>query len=76
MQISIAGTATGLVNFSPFLGGAIFQIILGTVLDSQGVSASGGFALQGFRYSLLVLFLCGLVALISNLFLKETMKRL
>jgi sugar phosphate permease len=72
--VSIAGTATGLVNFFPFLGGAVFQVILGAVLDSQGISPSGGFALQGFRYSLLVLFCCGLVAQISSFFLKETMK--
>jgi sugar phosphate permease len=72
--VSIAGTATGLVNFFPFLGGAVFQIILGTVLDSQGHTPSGDFALQGFRYSLLVLFCCGCVALICSLFLKETMK--
>jgi sugar phosphate permease len=72
--VSIAGTATGLVNFFPFLGGAVFQVILGAVLDSQGLTASGGFVLQGFRYSLLVLFFCGLVALISSFFLKETMK--
>ena len=72
--VSIAGTATGLVNFFPFLGGALFQVILGTVLDSQGFTASGGFSPQGFRYSFLVLFFCGLAALISSLFLKETMK--
>jgi sugar phosphate permease len=72
--VSIAGTATGLVNFFPFLGGAVFQVILGAVLDSQGLTPSGGFALQGFRYSLLVLFCCGCVALICSFFLKETMK--
>ena len=72
--VSIAGTATGLVNFFPFLGGAVFQVILGAVLDSQGHTPSGGFALQGFKYSLLVLFCCGWVALISSFFLKETMK--
>ncbi len=72
--VSIAGTATGLVNFFPFLGGAIFQVILGAVVDSQGFTTSGGFSLQGFRYSFLVLFLCGLVACISSFLLKETMK--
>jgi sugar phosphate permease len=72
--VSIAGTATGLVNFFPFLGGAVFQVILGTVLDSQGHTPSGDFALQGFRYSLLVLFCCGCAALICSFFLKETMK--
>jgi sugar phosphate permease len=72
--VSIAGTATGLVNFFPFLGGAVFQIILGAVLDSQGHTPSGGFELQGFRYSLLVLFCCGWAALICSFLLKETMK--
>lgn len=71
--VSIAGTATGLVNFFPFAGGAVFQVILGAVLDSQGLTASGGFALQGFRYALLVLFFCGWAALVSSFFLKETM---
>ena len=72
--VSIAGTATGLVNFFPFLGGAVFQVILGTVLDSQGLSAAGGFALSGFRYCFLLLFVCGLVALVSSFFLKETLQ--
>jgi sugar phosphate permease len=71
--VPIAGTATGLVNFFPFLGGAFFQIILGVVLDSQGLTASGTFVPQGFKYAFLVLFLCGLMALISSFFLKETM---
>ena len=71
--VAIAGTATGLVNFFPFLGGAVFQVILGTVLDSQGLTASGGFTLAGFRSCFLVLFWCGMVALISSFFLNETM---
>ena len=72
--VSIAGTATGLINIFPFLGGAIFQIILGAVLDSQGITPSGGFSLQGFRYSFLVLFLCGWVACIFSFLIQETMK--
>ena len=73
--VSIAGTATGLVNFFPFAGGAVFQVVLGIVLDSQGVGAGGEFLLEGFKYGLLVLFLCGLIALVSSFFLKETMAR-
>jgi sugar phosphate permease len=72
--VSIAGTATGLINIFPFLGGAVFQIILGAVLDSQGITPSGGFSLQGFRYSFLLLFLCGLIACISSFLIQETMK--
>jgi sugar phosphate permease len=72
--LSIAGTASGLVNFFPFFGGAVFQVVLGVVLDSQGLAASGGFTLQGFKYGFLVLFICGLAALISSIFVEETLK--
>jgi sugar phosphate permease len=72
--LPIAGTASGLINFFPFFGGAVFQVVVGAVLDSQGHTASGGFTLQGFRYALLVLFICGLAALLSSLFIEETMK--
>ena len=72
--VSIAGTATGLVNFFPFFGGAVFQVILGTVLDSQGLTSSGGFAVAGFKLSFLVLFACSVLAFVSSSFLKETMK--
>jgi sugar phosphate permease len=70
----MAGTATGLINIFPFLGGAIFQVVLGAVLDSQGITPSGGFTLQGFRYAFLVLFLCGLIACISSFLIQETLK--
>ena len=72
--VAIAGTATGLINIFPFLGGAIFQIVLGAVLDSQGITPSGGFTLQGFRYGFLVLFLCAMVACISSFLIQETLK--
>jgi sugar phosphate permease len=72
--VSIAGTATGLINIFPFLGGAIFQIVLGAVLDSQGVTPSGAFTLQGFRYAFLVLFVCGSVACVASFLIQETMK--
>jgi MFS family permease len=72
--VSIAGIATGLVNFFPFLGGAVFQVISGALLDSQGLTAAGGFSIQGFKYSFLMLFLCGLTACIASFLLKETMQ--
>jgi sugar phosphate permease len=71
--VSIAGTATGLVNFFPFAGGAVFQVVLGVVLDRQGLTAEGGFVLKGFQHGLMVLFFCGAAALISCLFIKETL---
>jgi sugar phosphate permease len=71
--VSIAGTATGLVNFFPFAGGAVFQVVLGVVLERQGLNVQGEWLLAGFQQGLLVLFLCAAVALVSSLFLKETL---
>jgi sugar phosphate permease len=72
--LPIAGTASGLVNFFPFFGGAVFQVVLGAVLDRAGLTEAGGFTPAGFTRALLVLFACGLAALASSLFVRETMK--
>ena len=40
----------------------------------SGARLTIGFTLQGFRFALLVLFICGLAALVSSLFIEETMK--
>ena len=40
----------------------------------SGAGLTIGFTLQGFRFTLLVLFICGLAALVSSLFIEETMK--
>ena len=71
--IRIAGTATGLVNLFPFLGGAIFQPILGYALESHG-RVQGMFTLAGYRRAFLLLFFCGGAAFLASLCLKETMK--
>jgi sugar phosphate permease len=68
----MAGTATGLVNLFPFAGGAIFQPLLGYVLERHG-RIGDAFTLAGYKQAFFVLFLCGIIALASSLFLKETM---
>lgn len=72
--VSIAGTSTGLVNLFPFAGGAIFQPLLGYILERQG-KVAGAFTLAGYRDAFGVLFVCGLIAFVSCLFLKETLAR-
>jgi sugar phosphate permease len=72
--VQIAGTATGLVNFFPFVGGAVFQPLLGYLLESQG-KVQDAYTLQGYRHAFFALFLCALAALASSLLLKETMAR-
>jgi len=69
--VQMAGTATGLVNFFPFAGGAVFQPVLGYVLEQQG-KVNNAFTVEGYQQAFLVLFLCSVIALIASFFIKET----
>ena len=71
--VRMAGTATGLVNFFPFAGGAVFQPVLGYVLEQQG-KVGDAFTLGGYQQAFLVLFLCSVIALFASLFIKETLE--
>lgn len=70
--LSIAGTATGLVNFFPFMGGAVFQPVLGYLLELQGKTGNA-YTLAGYRHAFLALLCCAVVGLASAFFVKETM---
>jgi MFS family permease len=72
--LQIAGTATGLINLFPFAGGAIFQPVLGHILETHG-RILGAFTVEGYRMAFFVLTICGLLAFISALFVKETFSR-
>jgi len=71
--VRMAGTATGLVNLFPFAGGAVLQPLLGYVLEKH-TQTQGTFTLAGYQQAFLILFFCGIIALLASLFLKETMK--
>ena len=71
--VQMAGTATGLINLFPFAGGAVFQPVLGAILEHYG-RIGDRFTLQGYQSAFLVLFLCALIALVASFFLRETMK--
>ncbi len=72
--VQIAGTSTGLVNIFPFAGGAIFQPLLGYLLES-GDHADGTFTLVGYEKAFLVLFACGIIAFAASLCLQETLTK-
>jgi sugar phosphate permease len=67
-----AGTATGLVNFFPFAGGAVFQPVLGWILENNG-RVAGGFSVEGYHEAFLTLFICAAISLLASLFIRETM---
>jgi MFS family permease len=70
--IEITGTATGLVNVFPFAGGAVFQPVLGLILERYG-KGDGAFTAAGYQAGFRVLFLAALVAVAAALLSKETM---
>jgi MFS family permease len=72
--VQMAGTAIGLVNLFPFAGGAVFQPVLGYILESNG-RIEGAFTLAGYRSAFLVLFMCGIIAFLSSFFVRETMSK-
>jgi sugar phosphate permease len=72
--VQMAGTATGIVNLFPFAGGAIFQPILGAVLEHYG-RTGGNFTLIGYEKAFLILFICALVAMGATFLMRETFAR-
>lgn len=73
--IEIAGTSVGTVNLFPFAGGAVFQPVLGHIIDRFGASA-GATPVAGYRAAFLLCTLSGLIALASISFMKETLREL
>jgi sugar phosphate permease len=73
--VEIAGTAVGLVNLFPFLGGAVMQPVLGMVLEAQGRTPQGTFSPETYSKAFLLYFFTSLVALVAALLSKETFKR-
>jgi MFS family permease len=72
--VQMAGTSTGLVNLFPFAGGAVFQPVLGYLLERHG-RLEGAFTLSGYQDAFLALFLCGVIAFLATFFLQETLTK-
>ncbi|MCX7966234.1 MAG: MFS transporter [Syntrophorhabdaceae bacterium] len=70
----IAGTSMGTMNIFPFIGGLIFQPLLGHILDRYGKIGST-YTPSGYQAIIWFLFIGSIISLISILFSKETMKK-
>ncbi|MCX8110670.1 MAG: MFS transporter [Syntrophorhabdaceae bacterium] len=70
----IAGTSMGTMNIFPFVGGLIFQPLLGYILDRAG-KAGGVYVSSGYQTVIWILFIASVIALFSILFSKETLKK-
>jgi sugar phosphate permease len=66
--VEIAGTSVGTVNLFPFAGGAVFQPLLGHILDTY----KGTSPVVGYHAVFLACFIAAVISLISISFMKET----
>jgi len=65
--VKIAGTSVGALNLFPFLGGAIFQVVMGAIVSGAG----GGVA--GYRWLFLLCTGNAVVSLVAACLLTETL---
>ncbi len=70
--ITIAGTSVGLVNIFPFIGAAVFQIIMGAMVSSGG-GGQTAYTVEGFRRLFLICVVGTAVSLGASSFLRETL---
>jgi len=72
--VSISGTAVGAVNLFPFIGAAIFQVLIGTVLTSAS-GTRAAYTLAGFRYMFVICLAGSAISLVAAVFSQETLPR-
>jgi sugar phosphate permease len=73
--VEIAGTSIGVVNFFPFFGGAVYQPVLGAILDAYGKTPADQYPVAAYRTVMLVLLLSSLAALACSILLKDTYRK-
>jgi sugar phosphate permease len=73
--VEMAGTSVGMVNFFPFFGGAVFQPLLGRVLDAYGKNDAGQYPVEAYRMVLLVLLAASVLSLACTFLMKETYRK-
>ncbi len=68
--IEIAGTSIGIANFFPFFLGALYQPLMGYILELYG-TIGGSYTVIGYQNAFLVLLISSIIACISSFFIKE-----
>lgn len=71
----IAGTSMGTMNVFPFIGGVVLQPLIGHILDKTG-KIQGIYPASAYKSMIWLLFIISLIALISIMFSKETIKKI
>ena len=68
--VEIAGTSTGIANFFPFLMGALYQPLMGYILELNG-KVGDSYTAVGYQNAFLVLLISSIIACIASFFIKE-----
>jgi sugar phosphate permease len=66
----IAGTATGMLNMFPFVGGALFPTVMGYLMDQVG-KISGAYSVAAYKTSFMFCLCTAVVGLICVLVMNE-----
>jgi MFS family permease len=70
--IAISGTSVGIVNIFPFMGAAVFQVLIGAVLTTGSIGQAQ-YALTSFRYMFLICLAGAVLSLAVAFLLQETL---
>jgi sugar phosphate permease len=70
----MAGTVMGAMNIFPFVGAVLFQPLIGLLLDAAG-AVKGSYPPWAYRLVIVAFAATSVLALISILFCKETLKK-
>jgi MFS family permease len=70
--IAISGTSVGMVNIFPFIGAAVFQVLIGAVL-SGGSHGQMVYSVAGFRQMFQICLAGALVSFVVAFFVQETL---
>jgi sugar phosphate permease len=69
--LAITGIATSMVNIFPFIGGAVFQTVMGYLMDSIG-KVGGVYPVEAYSLAFKFCFIAALISLICSLMTRET----
>lgn len=68
--LEVTGLATSIVNTFPFLGGAVFQVAMGYLMDSVG-KVGNAYPVEAYSLAFLFCLLSSLVSVVLVLFVNE-----
>lgn len=71
--LEMAGTSVSCVNLFGFVGGVIYQPLIGYFMDMAG-KVDGRYLPQGYKTAFLLLFVTSIVYFLSTLFVKDELK--